>query len=163
MDRDVGTKYRHRRGRVQIWQLPVLTGIKNRYWIKGRLPRKNVCHAQTCPRQGPVLFVNWNASVTNRVWNQFFKSGANCYFSGPELEVCGYSCEDHFYESDTLLHSWQVKGFFYAIIAKVKRRDLLGLIRAWILVNFCLEQRKKEGFCFVSVSKTYRGGIQRGL
>lgn len=28
--------------------------------------------------------------------------------SGPELEICGYSCEDHFLESDTLLHSWQV-------------------------------------------------------
>ncbi|XP_039281305.1 glutamine-dependent NAD(+) synthetase [Nilaparvata lugens] len=28
--------------------------------------------------------------------------------SGPELEICGYSCEDHFYEGDTLLHSWEV-------------------------------------------------------
>lgn len=30
------------------------------------------------------------------------------YRSGPELEISGYSCEDHFFESDTLLHSWQV-------------------------------------------------------
>ncbi|CAG9792072.1 unnamed protein product [Diatraea saccharalis] len=30
------------------------------------------------------------------------------YRTGPELEICGYSCEDHFYESDTYLHSWQV-------------------------------------------------------
>lgn len=30
------------------------------------------------------------------------------YRSGPELEISGYSCEDHFLESDTLLHSWQV-------------------------------------------------------
>ncbi|XP_050532242.1 glutamine-dependent NAD(+) synthetase [Daktulosphaira vitifoliae] len=35
------------------------------------------------------------------------QSGAT-YRSGPELEICGYSCEDHFLESDTLLHSWQV-------------------------------------------------------
>ncbi len=28
--------------------------------------------------------------------------------SGPELEITGYSCEDHFFEGDTLLHSWQV-------------------------------------------------------
>lgn len=28
--------------------------------------------------------------------------------TGPELEICGYSCEDHFYESDTFLHSWEV-------------------------------------------------------
>ena len=30
------------------------------------------------------------------------------YRSGPELEITGYNCQDHFYESDTLLHSWQV-------------------------------------------------------
>lgn len=28
--------------------------------------------------------------------------------TGPELEITGYSCEDHFYESDTFLHSWEV-------------------------------------------------------
>lgn len=27
--------------------------------------------------------------------------------NGPELEICGYSCEDHFYECDTYLHCWQ--------------------------------------------------------
>jgi len=30
------------------------------------------------------------------------------YRTGPELEVTGYSCDDHYYESDTLLHSWEV-------------------------------------------------------
>ena len=30
------------------------------------------------------------------------------YRTGPELEICGYNCQDHFYESDTLLHSWEV-------------------------------------------------------
>ncbi|XP_063992644.1 glutamine-dependent NAD(+) synthetase isoform X1 [Diachasmimorpha longicaudata] len=28
--------------------------------------------------------------------------------SGPELEITGYSCEDHFHENDTILHSWEV-------------------------------------------------------
>ena len=28
------------------------------------------------------------------------------YRLGPELEVCGYSCEDHFHELDTVKHSW---------------------------------------------------------
>lgn len=28
--------------------------------------------------------------------------------TGPELEVCGYSCEDAFFEMDTEHHSWQV-------------------------------------------------------
>ncbi|XP_051797998.1 glutamine-dependent NAD(+) synthetase isoform X1 [Acanthochromis polyacanthus] len=30
------------------------------------------------------------------------------YRLGPELEICGYGCGDHFFESDTLLHSFQV-------------------------------------------------------
>eukprot|EP00308_Calcidiscus_leptoporus_P012045 CAMPEP_0119398570 /NCGR_PEP_ID=MMETSP1334-20130426/140909_1 /TAXON_ID=127549 /ORGANISM="Calcidiscus leptoporus, Strain RCC1130" /LENGTH=743 /DNA_ID=CAMNT_0007422437 /DNA_START=11 /DNA_END=2242 /DNA_ORIENTATION=+ len=29
------------------------------------------------------------------------------YRCGPELEVPGYGCEDHFYEDDTQLHCWQ--------------------------------------------------------
>ncbi|XP_062539690.1 glutamine-dependent NAD(+) synthetase isoform X1 [Armigeres subalbatus] len=30
------------------------------------------------------------------------------YRTGPELEVTGYSCEDHFHESDTYLHAWEI-------------------------------------------------------
>uniref|UniRef100_A0A1I8IT24 Glutamine-dependent NAD(+) synthetase n=1 Tax=Macrostomum lignano TaxID=282301 RepID=A0A1I8IT24_9PLAT len=30
------------------------------------------------------------------------------YRLGPELEITGYGCSDHFYEGDTFLHSWQV-------------------------------------------------------
>uniref|UniRef100_A0A6I8RS29 Glutamine-dependent NAD(+) synthetase n=1 Tax=Xenopus tropicalis TaxID=8364 RepID=A0A6I8RS29_XENTR len=30
------------------------------------------------------------------------------YRLGPELEICGYGCSDHFYESDTIFHSFQV-------------------------------------------------------
>ncbi|KAK4534762.1 hypothetical protein CDCA_CDCA02G0787 [Cyanidium caldarium] len=30
------------------------------------------------------------------------------YRLGPELEVCGYGCEDHFLEQDTFEHSWEV-------------------------------------------------------
>ncbi|KAH3725768.1 glutamine-dependent NAD(+) synthetase-like [Dreissena polymorpha] len=30
------------------------------------------------------------------------------YRMGPELEICGYGCADHFHESDTFLHCWQV-------------------------------------------------------
>ncbi|XP_001604185.2 glutamine-dependent NAD(+) synthetase isoform X1 [Nasonia vitripennis] len=39
---------------------------------------------------------------------QTAKEAGATYRSGPELEICGYSCEDHFYESDTLLHCWEV-------------------------------------------------------
>ncbi|XP_038621075.1 glutamine-dependent NAD(+) synthetase [Tachyglossus aculeatus] len=30
------------------------------------------------------------------------------YRLGPELEICGYGCSDHYFESDTNLHSFQV-------------------------------------------------------
>lgn len=30
------------------------------------------------------------------------------YRIGPELETCGYGCEDHFHESDTETHAWEV-------------------------------------------------------
>jgi len=30
------------------------------------------------------------------------------YRLGPELEISGYSCEDHFLEADTESHSWEV-------------------------------------------------------
>uniref|UniRef100_A0A6Q2XDH3 Glutamine-dependent NAD(+) synthetase n=1 Tax=Esox lucius TaxID=8010 RepID=A0A6Q2XDH3_ESOLU len=36
------------------------------------------------------------------------KSVGAKYRLGPELEICGYGCADHFYESDTLLHCFQV-------------------------------------------------------
>ncbi|KAL8437571.1 hypothetical protein Efla_000434 [Eimeria flavescens] len=36
---------------------------------------------------------------------------------GPELETCGYGCEDHFLENDTEMHAWEV-------IAKLVDSDL---------------------------------------
>ncbi len=39
---------------------------------------------------------------------QAAKDAGAKYRSGPELEISGYSCQDHFHESDTLLHSWEV-------------------------------------------------------
>jgi NAD+ synthase (glutamine-hydrolysing) len=29
---------------------------------------------------------------------------------GPELEIPGYGCLDHFLEGDTMMHSWEVLG-----------------------------------------------------
>eukprot|EP00775_Hariotina_reticulata_P006615 gene6615-6843_t len=36
------------------------------------------------------------------------KQAGATYRVGPELEVCGYGCEDHYYELDTVQHSWEV-------------------------------------------------------
>ena len=35
------------------------------------------------------------------------KAAGARYRLGPELEIPGYGCEDHFFEQDTILHSWQ--------------------------------------------------------
>ncbi|KAI3635108.1 hypothetical protein MIR68_006674 [Amoeboaphelidium protococcarum] len=36
------------------------------------------------------------------------KSRGAVYRLGPELEICGYGCNDHFYETDTFDHCWEV-------------------------------------------------------
>lgn len=36
------------------------------------------------------------------------RSSGCVYRLGPELEVPGYGCEDHFLEADTVSHSWEV-------------------------------------------------------
>lgn len=36
------------------------------------------------------------------------KSKGATYRLGPELEIPGYGCEDHFFELDTVKHSWEV-------------------------------------------------------
>ena len=50
------------------------------------------------------------------------KDGGARYRTGPELEVCGYSCQDHFYEGDTLLHSWEV---FARLLSSPDTRGIL--------------------------------------
>lgn len=44
------------------------------------------------------------------------------YRLGPELEVTGYGCSDHFHESDTMLHSWQVLKY---ILSSPVARDII--------------------------------------
>ena len=36
------------------------------------------------------------------------KENGSCIRSGPELEITGYGCNDHFLETDTIEHSWQI-------------------------------------------------------
>ena len=38
---------------------------------------------------------------------QIAKEKGARYRLGPELEISGYGCEDHFLEQDTFLHSWE--------------------------------------------------------
>ncbi|XP_075401339.1 glutamine-dependent NAD(+) synthetase isoform X2 [Tenrec ecaudatus] len=50
------------------------------------------------------------------------KSRGARYRLGPELEICGYGCWDHYYESDTLLHSFQVLA---ALLASPLTEDII--------------------------------------
>jgi NAD+ synthase (glutamine-hydrolysing) len=45
------------------------------------------------------------------------------YRLGPELEIPGYSCEDHFFELDTVRHSWQT--LHEILLDKELTRDIL--------------------------------------
>lgn len=44
------------------------------------------------------------------------------YRVGPELEIPGYGCQDHFHELDTFLHSWQVLA---KLIVDPECRDII--------------------------------------
>nr|XP_033784651.1 glutamine-dependent NAD(+) synthetase isoform X3 [Geotrypetes seraphini] len=58
---------------------------------------------------GPVQRGCFGAQVKSRFKGiEIARSKGARYRLGPELEICGYGCADHFYESDTLLHSFQV-------------------------------------------------------
>lgn len=41
---------------------------------------------------------------------------------GPELEIPGYGCEDHFFELDTVEHSWE------ALAALLQSDDTMGIV-----------------------------------
>lgn len=51
--------------------------------------------------------------------------------TGPELEISGYSCEDAFFEQDTVNHSWQV----VAEILKLDYPDLIIDLGNWLINN----------------------------
>lgn len=38
---------------------------------------------------------------------QSAKDAGSRFRTGPELELCGYGCEDHFFEPDTVTHCWE--------------------------------------------------------
>ncbi|XP_027870670.1 glutamine-dependent NAD(+) synthetase isoform X2 [Xiphophorus couchianus] len=61
----------------------------------------------TCSLNQWVLDFEGNAKRILKSIEVAKANGAK-YRLGPELEICGYGCADHFYESDTLLHSFQV-------------------------------------------------------
>ncbi|KAJ1327327.1 NAD+ synthetase [Batrachochytrium salamandrivorans] len=49
------------------------------------------------------------------------KTAGACYRLGPELEITGYGCNDHFLEGDTHQHSWEV---LQKLLADPRNQDI---------------------------------------
>jgi len=60
----------------------------------------------TCTLNQWALDFNGNLERIHASCKEAKAAGAT-YRLGPELEICGYGCEDHFLEIDTIDHSWQ--------------------------------------------------------
>ena len=56
------------------------------------------------------------------------KAAKATYRLGPELEIPGYGCEDHFLEMDTFLHSWEA-------LKALLEGDLTGEIRLFAALS----------------------------
>jgi len=60
----------------------------------------------TCNLNQWALDFNGNLERILQSCNEAREKGAS-YRLGPELEICGYGCEDHFLEIDTFQHCWE--------------------------------------------------------
>lgn len=52
--------------------------------------------------------LDFNGNLTRIIESiEIAKKSGSKYRVGPELEICGYGCEDHFLEQDTFFHCWE--------------------------------------------------------
>eukprot|EP00892_Ulva_mutabilis_P007450 jgi/Ulvmu1/5077/UM021_0094.1 len=69
--------------------------------------RHRICKLATCNlNQWAMNFDNNTRNIKASI-DQAVAEGCT-YRLGPELEIPGYGCEDHFIEADTIDHSWEV-------------------------------------------------------
>lgn len=66
----------------------------------------NLITVATCNLNQWALDFEGNLSRIIQSCKEAKEQGAS-YRLGPELEICGYGCEDHFLESDTFQHCWE--------------------------------------------------------
>jgi NAD+ synthase (glutamine-hydrolysing) len=69
---------------------------------------------------------------------------------GPELETTGYSCEDHFFELDTIEHSWQLVHEVIMMTKEPPYNDMLISIGAPVL---------NRGVCYNCMILLYNGKV----
>jgi len=101
--------------------------------VSGLSENKSIVRIASCTLSQFVLDYRKN---TDRILNSIrvAKQAGCTYRVGPELEITGYSCEDHFYEMDTLEMSWLYLG---EIIEKTKTEftDILCDIGTLVMHN----------------------------
>ena len=66
----------------------------------------NVVLVSTCSLNQWALDFSGNLERIHESVIRCKRQGAR-YRMGPELELCGYGCEDHYFENDTITHSWE--------------------------------------------------------
>jgi len=67
---------------------------------------------------------------------------------GPELEIPGYGCQDHFLELDTVNHSYVMFLCFFSLSVCVSRRNMISVFDSKETVNWlcCLQMGVFERF-----------------
>ena len=68
--------------------------------------RKNIITVATCNLNQWALDFDGNLERIVQSCEEAKSLGAS-FRLGPELEICGYGCEDHFLEIDTFRHCWE--------------------------------------------------------
>jgi NAD+ synthase (glutamine-hydrolysing) len=77
-----------------------------------------MCVLSTCSLNQLSLDFTGNLKRTLQSF-ETAKSHGSIYRLGPELEVSGYGCNDHFLEADTVLHCWQVLAEIIATVSDI--------------------------------------------
>ncbi|OEU06739.1 glutamine-dependent NAD(+) synthetase with GAT domain-containing protein [Fragilariopsis cylindrus CCMP1102] len=71
------------------------------------IPGNNIITVSTCSLNQWALDFDGNLERIKESCRLAKDRDQATYRLGPELEICGYGCEDHFLEIDTMNHSWQ--------------------------------------------------------
>jgi len=116
----------------------------------------SVCTLATCNLNQWALDFEGNLARVRKSIRIAKEKGAT-YRLGPELELCGYSCEDHFLEPDTYLHSWQALGellkdditddIICDIGMPIMHKNVRYNCRIWLLNRKILMIRPKINLC----------------
>jgi NAD+ synthase (glutamine-hydrolysing) len=76
----------------------------------------------TCSLNQAALDFEGNLKRSKESFRLAKEAGAT-FRLGPELELCGYGCNDHFFEPDTVMHCFEV---LKELLLALECQDILG-------------------------------------